>query len=350
MSAPRGVGRFFDGRTAAAMPADIHVEAEALVIASDYRAPPARWPLQSLRVTDRRPDGSAVLAAHGEEGRLVVDAALLAALAIPDESGRAGPRLSAAQLRRYALVAAALAAALALLWLGWPPLADRLALAVPASFAESLGGQVTESLVSGKRLCTQPAGTAALQRLTDRLAAQLTLPHPVRVQVVDDPLVNAFAAPGGYIVLFRGLIAGAGSPEEVAGVLAHELGHVAASHPLRLLMRYSGLSLAAMLIWGDLNMTTIASLLATFSYSRGFENEADARAIEILQRAGIDSRGLSHFFARVDAGRIENALRYISTHPTSLDRRAAIEALARPGAPALTPGEWTALRGICQNS
>jgi predicted Zn-dependent protease len=200
----------------------------------------------------------------------------------------------------------------------------------------------------GGRVCTAPAG----QRALDRLAGRLALPGSrVRVRVVDLGLVNAVTLPGRQVVLFRGLLGAARSPDEVAGVLGHELGHVENRDVMTGLLRDFGISL----LIGGADGGKVANALLSSRYGRAAERAADAHAIAALARADISPADTAAFFDRLGkrepgavAGRL---LTYLSTHPLSAERRRAFVAATRRAPPyrsAMSVGEWQALRQICE--
>lgn len=154
--------------------------------------------------------------------------------------------------------------------------------------------------------------------------------------VLDTPIVNAFALPGGYIYLTRGLLALAENEAEVAGVLAHEIGHVTARHSAE---RYGNTVLAGaattllgVLVGGPAAQAAGGgAALALQSYSRDQEFEADTLGVRYLSRAGYDPQGMSSFLEKLQAhGRLEAELRgqpgkaddfdIMQTHPRTADR------------------------------
>ncbi len=171
--------------------------------------------------------------------------------------------------------------------------------------------------------------------------------------VLKDRSVNAFAAPGGHVVVLSGLIDEAKSGDEVAGVLAHEIAHVIHRHPMESLVRAMGLAVLAEALSGDGLGGTAAMLLAVTAYSR--EAEADATAVALLEAAGYDPLGLTDFFGRMadeekrsGAGLIPS---YLSTHPPSEALVRMIENLAagdRGQTGKLSPRTFKVLQGICE--
>ncbi len=202
-------------------------------------------------------------------------------------------------------------------------------------------------------MCDAPAGQAALDALTARLAAAGGVSAPgLRVRVLDDRTVNALAAPGGEVLVYRGLLDRAASAEELAGVLAHELAHVKHRHGLRSVARVAGLFVLTAALTGGSDAVAAVAALVGLSYSREFEREADADGARTLRAAGIGTEGLQTFFARLERDRPRNPgslWDYVNTHPADADRVSALRAAERPAAPApaMPAAEWAAVRAIC---
>ena len=144
-----------------------------------------------------------------------------------------------------------------------------------------------------------PEGDAALTRLADRILAGARLHVPVEMEVIRSDQVNAFAAPGGRIAILSGLLETASGPDQVAAVLAHELGHVAHRDGLRAILRAAGTQGALTLFLGDLaggSLSALTQLALAASYSREMEREADEYAHARLAAAGIPTAALARFF------------------------------------------------------
>ena len=143
--------------------------------------------------------------------------------------------------------------------------------------------------------------------------------------MVDSKTVNAFAAPGGYIVVFRGLIDHAAGADGLAGVMAHEMGHVIERHGMEGLVKALGLSFVMGALIGDTSgfagiAADMAQRLATSKFSRDAEREADRIAVEMLNRTGISGRGFQAFFQTMarKAGAEEGSIgRYFASHPAT---------------------------------
>lgn len=234
----------------------------------------------------------------------------------------------------------------ALAVLGLMTMPSVVARMIPRSVEARLGSLMVGDF--GERACEDPAGVAALQALATRMQMQ----SGVDLRVVDVPMVNAVTLPGGHVVLFSGLLRQASSPDEVAGVLAHELGHVENRDVLESLVRQLGLSVVLGGLDGNVGGYTNALLSA--SYSRGAEARADGFAIDALTRAQISPRPTALFFQRLSKSEIkvkgaDALLGYLASHPMSSERerRFAASAGKAATAPALDAAQWQALQGIC---
>jgi len=248
-----------------------------------------------------------------------------------------------------------------------PLMADQLAGFLPPKGEQALGDATFEQIrrALGEddfvplEICDTAAGTQALATMQARLDGQLDVPYPLRVQVLDDPLVNAFALPGGRVVLFRGLIDAAAGPDEVAAVLAHEIGHVANRDPARGALRSAGSIGVLGLLFGDFAGGTVVlfmlNRLIDASYSQQAEALADSFAHNALIDAGIAPSSLATFFERLvdDSEQPTGIAAHFLAHPAMGDRIAAARnadsLLAGPVRPSLNASDWRALQRICQS-
>jgi predicted Zn-dependent protease len=242
-----------------------------------------------------------------------------------------------------------------------PRLAHQVAAILPVSLERRLGETSERGLATvlgfsrgSARRCDLPSGAAALDGLAARLAQAGGLQATPRVTVFSSPLVNAFALPGNRIVLLSGLLDRAEGPEAIAGVLGHEMGHIAHHDPTEAVVRNSGLGLVIGIATGDLfggSSAGIAALLLTReAHSRDMERAADGFALSTLAAAGIDSRPLGRFYGRLARERRSNGTavpQLLSTHPDPGDRQARVEREGRLGGPAMDDAAWQALLRIC---
>ena len=148
--------------------------------------------------------------------------------------------------------------------------------------------------------------------------------------VSDEPIVNAFALPGGNIVVFRGLLEETARPEELAGVLAHEMQHVLKRHTTHRLIQESSTGLLISALSGDFTGSMAfgvksAGTLALMQYDREEEAEADREGMKMILAAGIDPQGMIDFFVKLkDKGKMPRFLKYVSNHPATEDRIAKL--------------------------
>ena len=351
-------GRFNDGRSAASHEVTVEVTGDELFIRDAEGRSIATW-----RMDDLTPVG--VLGKRGPV-RLMNSGSPEARLTVDDDGFRrpllalaphlrGGGMLRRRPLRTIGLWVAGVGAAAALLFLGIPRLAEPIAAMVPPEWEDAMGAAVVAEMTGESGVCSGGQGEEALDRLVARLAAPLDTPYEFTVIVSDDPMINAYAAPGGHIVILRGLLEFARGPDEVAGVLAHEMGHVVERHATEGLVRALGLALVIEVLIGDASgligvMGGAGALLLELSFSREDESAADAVALAVLEQADISPRGLADFLARLDEElpALPDDLAILSTHPPSSERAEALSAAGYRGTPALGERDWRTLRTICR--
>ncbi|MCR9142964.1 MAG: M48 family metallopeptidase [bacterium] len=176
---------------------------------------------------------------------------------------------------------------------------------VPESADRRLGEQAAVYLESDMEICEDPVLNDAVAEMMTRLVGEAGR-EKYTVQIVRQSEVNALALPHGGIYLFSGLLEESETPAEVAGVLAHEIGHIQERHSMRQLIQAVGFTyLATMLLGAGFEefeaaetISELASLAVFFKYSRDFEKEADLHGINLLRDAGLSGQGLLDFFAR----------------------------------------------------
>lgn len=187
-------------------------------------------------------------------------------------------------------------------------------------------------------------------RAIEAMGNQLTEGSPYRFQwhLADDPNVNAVSMPGGHIVVFTGLIRASDSPEEVAGVLAHEIQHVTQRHGLKGLMHTLGWRTILSILLGEVGSgggpwEEFAAQWGTLRFGRTQETEADLKGLILLKEAEIDPEGMIAFFQKLEREEGPAAVALLSSHPASGDRvkalRAAIERIG-PWKPKPLPYDW----------
>lgn len=211
------------------------------------------------------------------------------------------------------------------LWFGSDVLVELAVDRIPIEWEQKLGESAYRDFLGGQEVIREGPAVAAVEEMTRRLANQIQdNPYRFDVTVVKSDVVNAFALPGGYVVVFTGLMKKAERPEEVAGVLAHELNHVLQRHGLERIVKQLGFIAVASIIFGNQQglsqmMKQLGVDLMTLKFGRAQETEADLTGLQLLYRAKIDPSGMITFFERLaekDEGRVE----LLSTHPMSSTR------------------------------
>jgi beta-barrel assembly-enhancing protease len=358
-------GFYLDGRSAARREASIRLSASGLEI-SLGDGTRLWWPLREVRQTQGAYAGEQIRLERGapfSEILLIDDAAFLAALhATAPGFGRRfhnpGWRRSRVLLTVGAALASVAVGAVLYVW-GIPAAAGILAARVPVSWEERLGQAAVEQITTSKRRCVDAEREAAIGAIVKRLLKPYPyVPYTFRVTVVDDKTVNAFAVPGGQVVLLRGLVERSRSPEELAGVLAHELQHVLQRHSTRLLLQHASTGLLLVAISGDITGAMAygiesARVLGTLRYSRHIESEADTEGLKMLLAADVDPQGMIAFFESMRAMErgTPSAARYLTSHPLAEERVETLKQLAaaqsRTFRPLLPGRDWTDLRRVC---
>lgn len=234
---------------------------------------------------------------------------------------------------------------LILFFLNASSIAGWLAGHVPVQHEVALGRAAFDSMRVGLTLHDEGPAHEAANAIVARLTPDSRFDYDVHVAQDDTP--NAFALPGGVIVVHTGLIAATKTAEEFAGVLAHEVQHVELRHSLRRVIKDMGLRGLWAFVTGDLGRSIAGQAaleLTSLQFSRDDEREADAYGFDALVRAGIDPRGMPAFFQTL--GRIagDQVPAFLSTHPLSEDRdralRERLTTVEQRTFPALSTQRW----------
>ena len=363
--ATAGTGIFFDGATSARRPVLVELSSEGLVVRDPQeRAMLVRWPYDELDHL-AAPHGMLRLGRAGAPrlARLEVrDPALIAAI---DDASVPVDRSGAAERRgRTKVVVWSLIATVSLLLaavFGVPALADKLAPLIPLRaerwLGEAVDMQARRMLDKGDASrpfeCANEEGRAALTKLLGKLEAAAALPIPLETKVVRRSEPNAIALPGGHIYVFEGLVDRSETPDELAGVIAHEIGHVAHRDGTRSILQSAGLSFLFGMLLGDFvgggAVVIGARAVLQSSHSREAETAADRYGVELMSRAGGDPRALGAVLSRI-AGTTHPGVEILRDHPDTKARVAVINTLAPPAQavrPLLDGDEWRALKRIC---
>jgi Zn-dependent protease with chaperone function len=259
-------------------------------------------------------------------------------------------------MRIVAWSMAAAASIVAVVLLGAPFAADRLTPLVPQTMERHLGeaAEVQLTTVFGNKICSSAAGQAAFAKLVDALRVPAGLDATVTSSVLDTPIANAYALPGGRFFLLSGLLDKARDADEIAGVLAHELGHLKHRDNVRELIHNGGSSFLIGLLFGDVTGAGAALFasrtLVSASYSREAEHDADSFAIEVMHKLGRPTRPMGELMFRVTGKEGTKRPSILASHPLSEDRLERMRAEDRPptGPDLLSADEWRALKAICK--
>jgi len=363
-----GTGIFYDGVTSERRDVTIMLLARTLRAVDAQQRIVAEWPYEELESMSA-PDSVLRLGRRDspDTARLEVrDADLMAAIDIKAEGiDRTGGLARRQRAVVTAWIVAATVSLLLVAWFGVPVIAERLVPLVPAGLERRLGDavemQTRATLDTGGagedfecgRGPRGPAGRAAFDKLVARLDAAAGLRNPVRAFVVRRPEANAIALPGGTIFVFAGLINQARTPDELAGVIAHEMGHVAHHDGTRSVLQGAGLSFLFGMLLGDFvgggAVVIAARTVLQSSYTREVETAADTYSVDLMNSIGADGSALAAILTRI-GGATEPGMKILMDHPDTRQRADRIRAHAQTarGTPLLDAGDWAALKRICE--
>ena len=250
---------------------------------------------------------------------------------------------------------------------GIPWISGPITTLIPVAWEEELGQSMTAKLAPSEEQCRDQEIVKSLQTIVATLSRSIeSNPYSFTLHIVDNPTVNALAAPGGHIIIFRGLLKNTQSAEEMAGVLAHEMQHILHHHSLRLMVQQASMGVVVGALSGDASgiMTfglQAAHLLQTLSYTRDVEEQADEEGVLLLLRSGIDPQGMLDFFQTINA-KVEKKekktthpiTQYLATHPSTEERIQQIQTFIpstfTPTTSLLPKTNWKKIRKRCRTS
>ena len=202
----------------------------------------------------------------------------------------------------------------------------------------SVGRQYSMEVEKTSHLVTDPVVVEYVNRIGQNLVRNSDAKVPFTIKVLDTDEINAMALPGGYFYVDSGLILACDSEDELAGVMAHEIAHVAAHHAARAMTKlgYMEIGSIPMIVfaqgswtgYGVYEAAQLAMPLSFLEFSREYETEADYLGIQYMYRAGYDPQGMVTIFEKLSAlekhkpGAISKAF---SDHPATPERIAAVE-------------------------
>lgn len=195
--------------------------------------------------------------------------------------------------------------------------------------AQKLGDMMVNSILLSSQEIKDSTALAFLDSLTRPLCAAGGLDaDSIKIHLVRESEINAFALPGNHIIVHNSLFKFAKDPGEVAGVIGHELGHIKLDHLEKKLVKETGITLLFTIIGGEGGQQILKEIIrqiSSTSFDRDYENEADAFAVKVLANSGVNPEKLSDFMYRISGkNNMPEELVFLSTHPDSKERAAAI--------------------------
>ncbi|MEX1034422.1 MAG: M48 family metallopeptidase [Sneathiella sp.] len=359
--------RLFDGKTAKAEPVLLTLAEGRLFIASEDGQPLGDWPLDELRDENRpKLESEIKLSLDHQDVRLVItDIAFveqLRQLCPALQKRRSAP---AGWWRPYAYWGGGAVLSVVIMFtVVLPLLAGQVARLLPMETRQQIGSESRDFIVQSiarKRnttpeaiTCKNPEAELVLQKLVTQLQDGGVMDNAVSdITVVRTRQANAFALPGGQLIIFSGLLDLADHPNGFAGVLAHEIAHAAHNHPTRLFVTNVGVATVFSLLLGDVTGGTFLAALGQMTigsgYSRDFEREADRSAIERMQGAGFDISPMADLMQKLAEQKgSESFLPFLDSHPGFDERIANLTAAGNSGGAALSETEWAQIQGFCK--
>ena len=351
----------------------VRLTPDGLSIFSDVDQLLDSWPADAIRIVDLKSAGGLLRLTNAENdlARLIVPNDGMCSVILdrfPNAARRHAISMGRA-LRMLSYSTAAIGGVALLIWAILPFVAEKVAATIPMSWQSGVGEKVEQqilgfvALIEGKPegtlTCTNEAGLAAVAKIKRRLAARSHPDISLHVRVIDSKMINALALPGGRIIMTRGIINFVSGPNELAGILGHEMGHVASNHSLERALKVGGVSALFSLLVGDVAggaiVIAVGDALITGQFSQAAEREADEHAVRLLHQGNFDSRPFADFFERLEAkGLVPNpetegrVWRWVDSHPASSERTKTIRRAARPGSEILSQAEWQSLKKICE--
>jgi len=309
------------------------------------------WPLAEIELSLGGHNDQHLFLVRRGSPKATLSTSDLALLDHPAFAGHSAVRAQASRTRRQAgriprpLIAAgiillALLAGLVALVVQKDRVIHSLAKKIPMEWEREFGKTIYDQLAKDHKILTNHVAFAAQVRaVTNALLPVIARDGlDYHFYIIEDTNLNAFAVPGGHVFIHTALLSAVKRPEELAGVLAHEIAHVTQRHGFRKLLDTAGLWFAVSAVFGDVEGITAvlvegSQFLLNQKFSRDFEREADDVGWEYLVAANVNPRGMIDFFATLKkeqekspAGQMAEEYNLISTHPATAERMERLEA------------------------
>ncbi|MEP4978067.1 M48 family metallopeptidase [Ascidiaceihabitans sp.] len=376
------VGRYYDGETGQRLTVEVTlVETGVLRLSHpELQNGPVPgqldWPFDQLRaLPDQARDDQLIVtlvAAHSDDSALIDNVRLtLVGAALIHDVRAVCPLLDKRDVARgtgfkvVTRLGMAVAAFVLMIFVILPAMANTFANLIPIEREVAYGKTIVRNMErvfggreAGQLMCSSPKGDAALARMVARLTENTPTDYDLNIAVMNNDMVNAFAAPGGQIVIMKGLIDKAKSADEVAAVLGHEIAHVESRDPTRGALRAAGSAGLLSMVFGDFTGGGIALAMTQWvldaSYTREAETQADVYARDMLGRAGVSTAGMATFFRTLEESTKggPDLPTYLSSHPSSgsrSDLAASFAEMQSNTTSVINEDDWKALRSICDD-
>jgi Zn-dependent protease with chaperone function len=325
-------GKYFDGKSSVGYPADIFLDTFDLKITYYSRNEPTTivWQTEQIHTNDFS-ERDKVILKYGEfpfQYIEVGDKNVVKTLKLKY------PKAEFHQSGYHRVFESGIAgiAVLILVFLGLiactyfyvlPFAAEKLATAMPISWEEELGNSVYEKYVNAKDIDVE--NSARLNQFFKELHFKSA--YKPSLVIVKDNMVNAFALPGGKIIVYEGILRKMNSADELAALLSHEFSHVELKHSTKNIARSLSSALLLTVLFGDATGITAlviqnADQLKQLGYSRNLEHEADENGLRLLKEQSINPQGMADLFntLKLEEGEDNGQYAFLSTHPLTKDR------------------------------
>ncbi len=346
--------RFFDGVNIKSNIAMVEITAEALLLTSNDTQ--ITWPKESLQLMER-PYGTkpAVIGSKTMLGARLIIENQEAFQAILPLIAKKNIKLSHVHhpWRIAWLLVFAVAITLFLPLWHFRIVSTWIAEIIPYSWEEDIWDNEIKQRFVGTTQCVSEDGVKALDKIVDRLAKQTNTKHKFDIRVIDSPdFVNAESTPGFHIFIYSGLFK-IDSPDAISGVIAHEMGHSLKHHVIASFINEMGIKAFYQAVLG-ISEKNLAFDFLNLKFSRDYELEADKIAIDLVQKANIDTHGFRQAmeYLAQESSEFEGLEAYLTDHPPHDERIELInqsEKVKKPEA-SLSPSEWQSLKNICSKT
>lgn len=343
--------KFYNGQSAVAHHATIIATSDSLEIITHAPENTYHWRYDSIRVVQPpRDDVPAQLACVGH-----TDAQLFLTKEVFTQLTAYLPKQKLNHQYIGMIVSFILVITITAFWL-IPAAAPVVARAVPISWEKRLGNLVYKQLIGERRVCLDKNINQIMDKVAKKLAVEKN-PVPIKISIVQSEISNAYALPANQIIIHSQLIADAKGPEELVGVIAHEIGHIANNHVMENVVRYLGMGgLVDVATGGGGTVIYFITELYNTAYGRDKEREADEFAAKIMTSRGYKLNGIIDFFSRKmreeklakksRSNLLE--LQWLSTHPATHERISFFKKYPKPiqhNAP-MTDAEWKSIKNL----